>query len=811
MVLRSIDSGFRRVAAVIVTFATLGCTLSHALQISEYSPEVHDRFSSGFPAQPVPNSSPNFVGAGLDWSGVAWSTQTHAASSYKGLALLSPKHFLTAQHYEYPNFNEATTGVRILDNTGQVQVSQGVQEIRNLNQGLVITNYTNTAHDLAVGVLESQFISPENIFRMGVLDLHSTSTGNSLSNYKGLLSILYGRSSTTNGSPRAVEEAVDLAAEFNSDSTQIAICTARTNVQLQAGDSSSPFLSIWQNPDGTPELSLLATHSTIYLNYNYSSMIATTAAMNAANQAMNSDGFALRVVGNPSNTWVGSSSTNINNRGAWGLSFPASAPSDRYVLFNAATAHNNGQVTVNANHNLRGIYFRSTIATNDPFTFGGTSTLTIGRGGITNYDNDRQVFNAPLTLGRSQFWDAGPGGVRINNLNTNGRLLEIRSQGPSEFAGVVSGSGAVALESGQLLLSGNSSYTGRTWVHSGHLRVTGSIASSYAVVLGETAALSGSGTIAQIQGSGKVSPGNPGADVAILTTSAITPSAGLDFAFRISAFIPNFSNPITSENDVLRVTSAAPFITSLDAQNGVNIFLDRPQLLAGETYRGGLFTDSDQDFIPDIENADVKFYVPSADGAFFHEGKTYKIYDGSRPLRLSTEAHTANLSTGSVDGRILQIEVLPDPAAYEGWAATVFPEDVPEHLRTPEADASGDGIRNLLAYAFGISPVEPATGVLPTVFAEPAPPKESGGEEEPPSAQTELAFRFYRNSLAQDLVFIVEVSDDLKVWSSWNEEPNVVNPDPRGDGSSELVEVRLPLPANEARKFVRLRVQLAEI
>ena len=82
-----------------------------ALEVTGYSATVNDRFTSGFPTSPVPNTSGSFVGAAYDWSGIGWSTTIYAASSYKGLALLSPRHFLTAQHYE--NGGLLTQGVRI--------------------------------------------------------------------------------------------------------------------------------------------------------------------------------------------------------------------------------------------------------------------------------------------------------------------------------------------------------------------------------------------------------------------------------------------------------------------------------------------------------------------------------------------------------------------------------------------------------------------------------------------------------------------------------------------------------------------------
>jgi len=130
------------------------------------------------------------------------------------------------------------------------------------------------------------------------------------------------------------------------------------------------------------------------------------------------------VVGNASNTWVGSSSTSITNRAAWGISPPSSAPSDRYVLFNGVTASNR-TVNVDGAANLRGLYFRTTTNSSFGFTFSGAGILTVGRGGLVNYDVARQTFTANLALGDHQYWDGGAGGITISNVNSGGKLLEI--------------------------------------------------------------------------------------------------------------------------------------------------------------------------------------------------------------------------------------------------------------------------------------------------------------------------------------------------------------------------------------------------
>ena len=65
------------------------------LDVNGYSDADNNRFASGYPNNPVPNTSPSFIGAGYDWSGVGWN----AANSNQSFALLGPNSVLIANHY----------------------------------------------------------------------------------------------------------------------------------------------------------------------------------------------------------------------------------------------------------------------------------------------------------------------------------------------------------------------------------------------------------------------------------------------------------------------------------------------------------------------------------------------------------------------------------------------------------------------------------------------------------------------------------------------------------------------------------------
>jgi hypothetical protein len=55
----------------------------------------YDRFASGFPNAPVPNTSPTFVGSGTDFSGVGWF---FADGNTFSIAMVSERHFIGAAH-----------------------------------------------------------------------------------------------------------------------------------------------------------------------------------------------------------------------------------------------------------------------------------------------------------------------------------------------------------------------------------------------------------------------------------------------------------------------------------------------------------------------------------------------------------------------------------------------------------------------------------------------------------------------------------------------------------------------------------------
>lgn len=491
-----------RLPAAAAILALLACGRAAAISIVDYDPAVNDRFTGGFPASPTANADPAYPSLAYDLDGVGWS----AADPTKGFGFLSPLHYLVASHYG----GAATINVAGADGAVATAAQEAV-----VPTGL---GFSSSGGDISVGRLTAPLPPAVGLPRYSVLDLNSTSTTDTLSAYAGRPLLVYGRGAygSPPGSPRVVDATLLSASSTTYGAPNNGyMLTNDATFLLEVGDSGSPVFARVTNADGRPDLAIIGTHSAVdVLNgVNVHNFLGRHDVIDALNAIMTPDGLALRVTGTTRATWVGGGSTSLGSRQAWGLPILTPAPSDAYVLFNAATATGR-TVTVDAARTLRGVSFRSTAAADDGFTFGGTAALTVGRGGITNYDADRQVLGVTVELGDHQYWDAGPGGVTVGAISTRGRLVEIAGSGTAIVTGGVTGSGAVSVSGpGVVRLQGAGSYTGVTRVFGGTLALgnAGSAAASplvmleagagldvtalgtYAVPAGQT--LGGSGTV----------------------------------------------------------------------------------------------------------------------------------------------------------------------------------------------------------------------------------------------------------------------------------------------------------------------------
>jgi T5SS/PEP-CTERM-associated repeat protein len=297
---------------------------------------------------------------------------------------------------------------------------------------------------------------------------------------------------------------------------------------------------------------------------------------------------------------------------------------------------------------------------------GSNNTLTVANGGTVAASNIRigEQTGSSGTLNIGRFGTNDAAGTIITPTIAFGAgtgTINFNQSDATTMSAVISGAGSLnQLGAGTTTLSASNSYTGATTVASGELKVNGSISGS-AVTVQSGAALSGSGAVGALSGAGSINPGNsPG----ILTAVSLNPGGGLDFNLEFTSLNPTYASATASGNDVLRLTDATPFVASLAAGNAVNIYFNVGLVEEGQIYTGGFYTDTDADFLALIDSALFTYYVKDADGSVTYEGETYAALGSGLDITLSTVSQSADFAGGTVNGRVAQFEVVPEPSTY---------------------------------------------------------------------------------------------------------------------------------------------------
>jgi len=443
-----------RVAAAVglCMVAVLAPRSTRALEVVGYSAAVNDRFTSGYPSAPLTNSGTAFVGRSFSWRGVGWAE----SDATKSFGFITPQHYLVARHYG----GAATIRVLAADGTLATGTQAGVTDT---GFGVQLVP-GQTVGDLSIGTLTAALPATLGLPRYAVLDANPTSSTSGP--YAGLPVFLTGRGTDALQSPRVALATVSL-----SGSITAGFQTSQAAAAIETGDSGSPDFIPWTNPDGQPELTIIGNNAARGgTARNLCNFLGLAPVMQAVGAITGASGYALRIAGTPTHTWTGARGASIADPVAWGLSPSETAPADQYVVFSATGGGQGRTVRVDAPANLRGVFVTTTGSDSLGFTLSGTSPLTIGRGGVTNYDASRQLISSPIVLGASQYWNVGRGGVTVAAVHTGtGFLVEVDGGGTARFAGPISGSGGVALSGSRLELSGSNSHTGGTWVHHGTL------------------------------------------------------------------------------------------------------------------------------------------------------------------------------------------------------------------------------------------------------------------------------------------------------------------------------------------------------
>jgi len=116
------------------------------------------------------------------------------------------------------------------------------------------------------------------------------------------------------------------------------------------------------------------------------------------------------------------------------------------------------------------------------------------------------------------------------------------------------------------------------------------------------------------------------------------------------------------------------------------------------------------------------------------------------------------------------------------------------------ADPNQNGVPNLLEYALDLNPLSLTPPTLPAV----------GWDMNSPDGPW-LTFTYRRNKSAMDLTYGVQTSTDMVNWSSITLNQTsviseVANSNPDGDGTCELLRIRMKNSPLEFKRFLRLSV-----
>ena len=228
---------------------------AEALVVNGYNPALHDRFISGtYSSGPTPN--PTFIGSSYDWSGVGWQTSAHGRS----VALISPQHFVAANHYKVPVGETVTfyNGIGELK-TYEVAGYTTFPEVREAD------GYTNIP-DLVVGRLQQAVTESDDITYYSVLDADDYTTGHYDTGwYVGKDIYAYGR--TARAGINTIDYFQGVSTRFGLDpdngTTTAVYDTDLNNGYVgeaggQGGDSGSPSFIPYNG-----ELTLMGTHFAI--------------------------------------------------------------------------------------------------------------------------------------------------------------------------------------------------------------------------------------------------------------------------------------------------------------------------------------------------------------------------------------------------------------------------------------------------------------------------------------------------------------------------------------------------------------------
>lgn len=232
--------------AVLLFFIGLLSRAAMAVTIVNYSPAQFDRFSSGYPSSPVPNTDPSFIGLNYDWSGVGWS----AADSTQSFAMINDQYFVYADHYG------SATSISFFSPALSAVVPMAVDTSYSFQP---LSKTLGIAGDLRIGRLAAPISSALGITSYPVLLLDT------LSAYLGQPLFVYGHGPTGMDSTRIGTNVIDYLGEISGTGFARSYAVGYDfgssptgEAMLQGGDSGSPLFVPWYG-----SLALVGIHTGI--------------------------------------------------------------------------------------------------------------------------------------------------------------------------------------------------------------------------------------------------------------------------------------------------------------------------------------------------------------------------------------------------------------------------------------------------------------------------------------------------------------------------------------------------------------------
>jgi autotransporter-associated beta strand protein len=716
-----------RFAQLVLILLSVSTDAAFGLSVTNYSAAANNRFSSGYTSGPlgaqsilVPNTSSSFVGLGYDWSGVGWN----ASDLTQSFGMISPRHYVFAEHYARPY------SIQFYGAGGLLYTDYTDAPHNGINTACGPAFTATTTPDISLGVLSAPIPPSAQIAYYPLLDLVPSTSGSDYSSYVGRGYFMYGWTGRA---------AVNTTGNLYYYYTGYSIISSTASALLQTGDSGSPDFLPWIDPNGKKHLTILGYNWGVS-SVNFEAFLPANDVTAKLNTMMAREGYALRWVANASGTWQGTTSALFSNSNCWS---PKTVPVDKYVAF-AGNLASRRTISLGANQSLRGIAFLNATAGN-LFSFQSGSTLTVGRGGIINYDsNNRQSFACDMALSDAQWWDCGVGGLSFTgNIETNGYLLVVDGTGSTLLGGSLSGTGGIAKDgAGMLTVSASNSFTGPIFVHNGILNLTGTANGIGSVTIELGGALEGTGRLA-LSGSncmavnGGLSPG----DAVTAGTLSIAQTSG-----------------------TLKFGSTGNLVFNAGTLS------DRIELGGGYLALGGT--------LQIVQNSGFSYLVP------------YTIFSGLGTTPIGSFSAVSGLASGfktvfSTSSGNYTVSFIP--TTFAAWQQAYFTAaEIASGLADDTADPDRDGQQNLSEYALGLNPRLTGMIGVPSVAV-------SGSY---------LTLTATKNPNATDLTYTVEVTGTLTAPTSWNSTETTVL---QNTATTLVVRDNLPITA-APRRFIRLRI-----